>query len=184
MLKPLLWLVILLPLAACEQMVGPQNRPAPNSAAILQALPQGENKAAVIRQRIYVPAYSEIYFENQNRTLDLSITLSVRNTDSQRAIQLNGVNYYDQRGRLVRNYLPRPRLLPPLATVNFIVDRQDRQGGITPSFGVAWQADARVSQPIAEAVMVSAISNQGLSLLSQGQVVWQEGRSPLPTPQE
>lgn len=178
--KLLLWLVLILPLAGCEQLVGPQNRPSPNSAAVLQPIPQGESKPAVIRQQIYVPAYSEIYFETQNRTLDLSVTLSVRNTDSKQAIRLDGINYYDMRGRLVRNYLPKPRLLSPLATVNFIIDRKDREGGVTPSFGVEWQADALVSQPIAESVMVSAVSNQGLSLLSKGQVVWQEGRSPRP----
>jgi hypothetical protein len=134
----------------------------------------------MIRQRLYVPAYSEIYFENDQRTLDLSVTLSVRNTDSQKAIRLDAINYYDMRGRLVRNYLPRPRLLPPLATVNFLIERNDRKGGVSPAFVVEWQADAVVSQPIAETVMVSAMSSQGLSLLSTGRVVWQEGRLAVP----
>ncbi|MGH2414466.1 MAG: DUF3124 domain-containing protein, partial [Microcystaceae cyanobacterium] len=35
----------------------------------------------VMGQTIYVPIYSHIYFENSQKTFDLTATLSIRNTD-------------------------------------------------------------------------------------------------------
>jgi hypothetical protein len=170
-------LALLVALVGCQNSTGSQNRFA-SAMAVLQPIPAGSPTEPVIQQRLYVPAYSAIYFEDQRRTLDLSITLSLRNTDPLQPIRINAVQYYNPRGRLVRSYLRQPRLLPPLSTVDFIIDRNDQTGGVSPAFVVEWQADTGVSQPIAEAVMVTAMSNQGLSLLTNGRVVWEQRRSP------
>src|SRR4028118_1380035 len=45
-----------------------------------------DEKKIVIGQTIYVPAYSHIYFENQQQSIDLSATLSIRNTDLNNSI--------------------------------------------------------------------------------------------------
>lgn len=41
----------------------------------------GAEGTVVTGQTIYVPIYSHIYFQNQSRTLNLTATLSIRNSD-------------------------------------------------------------------------------------------------------
>ncbi len=76
------------------------------------------------RERVssYVPIYSEIYFFNRTRTLQLAATLSVRNTDPENPITIISVRYYDSDGNLVKNHLESPLRLDPLASTEFIVD--------------------------------------------------------------
>ena len=45
-------------------------------------------------QTIYVPIYSEIYYFDKSKTLQLAATLSVRNTDSQHPIIITSVKYW------------------------------------------------------------------------------------------
>ena len=122
-------------------------------------------------QTIYVPIYSEIYFFNRTRTLQLAATLSVRNTDSQNPITITSVRYYDSDGNLVKNHLESPLRLAPLASTEFIVDQNDQTGGSGANFIVEWVAETEVFEPILEAVMVSTTSQQGISFLSKGRVI-------------
>ena len=39
-----------------------------------------------VGQKIYVPAYSHIYYQNQKRRYPLAVTLSIRNTDEQHTL--------------------------------------------------------------------------------------------------
>ena len=50
-------------------------------------------------QTIYVPVYSHIYSRDELRTFDLTVTLSMRNTDREQPIVLTSVSYYDTSGR-------------------------------------------------------------------------------------
>ena len=122
-------------------------------------------------QTIYVPIYSEIYFFDKSRTLQLAATLSVRNTDLQHPIIINSVKYYDSDGNLVREHLENPLQLAPLASTDFIVNQNDRTGGSGANFLVEWVAETEVYEPIVEALMVSTSSQQGISFVSQGRVI-------------
>src|SRR5215831_2679018 len=51
----------------------------------LDTVVRGGN-TTVTGQTIYVPIYSHIYFQNKSRTLNLTATLSIRNTDLTHAI--------------------------------------------------------------------------------------------------
>lgn len=125
----------------------------------------------VAGQTIYVPVYSHIYFENKKNYLDLTATLSIRNTDLNNSLILTAVRYYDTNGRLVREYLKEPSELTALASVAFVVERTDSAGGSGANFIVEWVADKQVSEPVVEAVMISAESAQGISFISQGRVI-------------
>ncbi|MGB3204969.1 MAG: DUF3124 domain-containing protein [Crinalium sp.] len=129
-----------------------------------------ENKI-VIGQTIYVPAYSHIYFENQQQAIDLSATLSIRNTDLNNSIIVTSVLYYDTNGKLVKSYLEKPITLTSLASTDFVVERTDKSGGLGASFIVEWVAEKKVSNPIVEAVMISAANTQGISFISPGRVI-------------
>ena len=122
-------------------------------------------------QTIYVPIYSEIYFFDKSRTLQLAATLSVRNTDLQHPIIINSVKYYDSDGNLVREHLENPLQLAPLASTDFIVNQNDRTGGSGANFIVEWIAETEVYEPIVEALMVSTSSQQGISFITQGRAI-------------
>lgn len=124
-----------------------------------------------VGQAIYVPVYSHIYYRDDTRDIGLAATLSVRNTDPQQPVTLTAVRYHDSAGRLVRRYLDGPLALGPLASESFVVEQKDRAGGVGANFLVEWQAEGEVSAPLAEAVMISTASTQGISFVSRGVVV-------------
>ncbi len=127
-------------------------------------------------QFIYVPIYSHIYYENQHKVLDLSATLSIRNTDLSNPIIITSVRYYDTGGKLIKQYLERPVELSSLASTDFLVERTDTSGGLGANFIVEWVAEKEVSEPVVEAVMINAVSNQGISFISTGKVIKSHGK--------
>lgn len=122
-------------------------------------------------QIIYVPVYSHIYYQDQQRVINLNVTLSVRNTDGEHPIQLEAVQYYDSDGSLVRIYVAEPMSLRALASTHFVVEEDDTAGGVGASFIVAWRSDVPTTPPIVEAVMISAASAQGISFVTSGRVL-------------
>ena len=122
-------------------------------------------------QTIYVPIYSHIYYENQKEVLYLSATLSIRNTDLSNPIIITSVRYYNTEGKLIKQYLERSVELGSLASTDFVVERTDTSGGLGANFIVEWVAEKEVSEPVVEAVMISAVSNQGISFVSTGRVI-------------
>ena len=121
-------------------------------------------------QTLYVPVYSEIP-HGERATLELTVTLSIRNIDRQVAMTVRTVDYYNAKGDLVRSYAREPQALPPLAAVEFVIKASDRSGGISAGFLVAWESASLCVPPVVEAVMISTASAQGISFLSQARVV-------------
>ena len=122
-------------------------------------------------QTLYVPVYSEIPHGDSDRTLELTVTLSIRNMDRKVAVTLQQVDYYDAQGKQVRSYVQGPRVLSPLATAEFVIKASDRSGGISASFIVVWESKMPCVPPAVEAVMIGTAFTQGISFLSQGRVV-------------
>lgn len=116
-------------------------------------------------QTIYVPAYSHIYSRGGEPHL-LEVTLSIRNTDPKRGIRLREVRYYDTQGTLVKNYLDGILELRPLETVEFLVEKQDTQGGSGANFIIIWDASKPVYEPIVEAVMIGLTKEHSISFIS------------------
>lgn len=124
-----------------------------------------------IGQTVYVPVYSHIYHQDGTRELNLTATLSIRNTDPEHTITVTAVRYFDSSGSLVRSYLDQPLVLQPLASKSYVVEERDKAGGVGANFIVQCQAGTIVSTPIIEAVMISTASTQGLSFVTRGEVV-------------
>lgn len=128
-------------------------------------------------QTIYVPIYSHIYhYNSQNQIMNLSATLSIRNTDSTDSIIITAVRYYDTDGQLIRQDVERPVALKPLASTSFFVAADDASGGSGANFMVEWVAEKMVSEPVIEAVMINTSGGQGISFVSSGKVVERHGR--------
>ena len=122
-------------------------------------------------QTIFVPAYSEIYFASNNRTLDLAVTLSIHNADFTNPIIITSVRYYNTQGSLVREYAPQSQRLDALATATFFVDAGEETGGVGTNFVVEWVAEQPVYEPVVEALMINTSGSQGLSFTSPGRVI-------------
>ncbi|NLI82240.1 MAG: DUF3124 domain-containing protein [Deltaproteobacteria bacterium] len=122
-------------------------------------------------QVLYVPAYSEIPYGDRGYTLNLTVTLSVRNTDRKHPIQIKLVEYHSASGSLVRSYVKEPHVVQPLSSAEFAVKESDRSGGISASFIVEWESGKPVSPPVVETIMISTISTQGISFRSQAVVL-------------
>ena len=133
----------------------------------------GRARTTAIGQTIYVPIYSHIYYQNKSRALNLTATLSIRNTDLTRSIRVTAVRYYDTDGNVVKEYVAQPLRLAPLATTEVIVEERDMSGGSGANFIVEWSASELVTEPIVEAVMVNSSLSLGLAFVSPGRVIRQ-----------
>ncbi len=136
------------------------------STKSLDALPWVPTQGQVV----YVPAYSHIYHQRGRPQL-LTVTLSVRNTALDGEIVLTSVRYYDTEGKLVRSYLEKPLSVGPLATTEFVVEREDTSGGSGANFIVEWSSGEPVTEPIIEAVMIDTSGNQGISFVREAAVI-------------
>jgi hypothetical protein len=119
---------------------------------------------------IYVPVYSSLYLGVHNRanTVEVSATVSVRNVSAVHPVTLEWVRYYDSLGKQIREYLDKPSTLPPLGSVEFVIQRSDTAGGPGANFLVRWHAPAVVDEPLGEAVMLGQAGNAGISFVSRG----------------
>ncbi|BBL73442.1 DUF3124 domain-containing protein [Methylomagnum ishizawai] len=147
-------------------------RPAVAWVVLAAPLSAGAEAPAMVRgQLLYVPVYSEVPYGDKGLNLNLTATLSLRNTDRGHAIRLKRIDYYGATGSLVRAYLRQAETLRPMASTEAIVKESDRSGGISASFLVEWESDAPVSAPVVEALMVNSTYNQGLAFNSPARVL-------------
>jgi hypothetical protein len=151
----------------------PWKKPEPSSSFYPVSLTELK---VVTHQVIYVPVYSHIALPGaEQRTLYLSATLSIRNTDPHQRIILTAVEYYDSNGALVEAYLPGSFALAPMATTEVLVPQLDTRGGSGANFLVKWSAETTVSAPIIEAVMAGIMGNSSFAFARRGRVI-----QPLP----
>lgn len=122
-------------------------------------------------QSVYVPVYSDVFFEDNSRTWDLAATLAIHNTDPNTPINVTSIRYYDTDGNMVKEYAPEAITLKPWATAGVLVERTDESGGTGANFIVDWEAEQSVVEPVIEAVMVSTSGTQGLGFTGPGRVI-------------
>lgn len=154
---------------------GPLRRHGPLRLAVLCALlasaPSFAEPRTVRGQLLYVPVYSEIAYGDRRHTLNLSATVTIRNTDRRHPIKLTRVDYFNTAGNLIRSYGAEPRPLAPMASSDYLVSGADRSGGTAASFLIAWESAEAVSPPRVEAVMIGAAATNGISFSSSAQVL-------------
>ncbi|MGK7932735.1 MAG: DUF3124 domain-containing protein [Microcystaceae cyanobacterium] len=157
-------------LNGCSPIIDPEEQTQPLTTDYPEVILDDQIKI-VKAQTIYVPAYAYVFFENSDRTLSLTITLSIHNTDSEHSIIITEINYYDAQGTLVTAYLENPIRLSPLASAEFLANSNNLKGGSGANFLVKWIAENPVSNPLVESVMISTVSTQGISFVSRGIVI-------------
>jgi hypothetical protein len=122
-------------------------------------------------QSVYVPVYTHIYSGLKGRPFELGTTLSIRNTDPKYSITVVSVKFYDTSGRLLKDYLPEPKRLNALVSTRYVIKEGESGGGSGANFLVTWQSEKVVNPPVIEAIMIGTRSGQGISFVSQGQVI-------------
>lgn len=109
-------------------------------------------------QTLYLPVYSHLYHGDvHTRTGKPSETLvsthvSIRNTDMKAVLKVVSARYYNTEGKLLREFLPTPRTIPPLGTYELFVPRSDASGGSGANFIIEWSADVPINPPLVEAL--------------------------------
>jgi hypothetical protein len=122
---------------------------------------------------VYVPVYSSLYLgmNIKKPMVELAATLSVRNVSAIHPIVIEWVRYYDSSGKLIRGYVDKPSALPPLGSVEFVIQRSDTAGGPGANFLIRWKGPADIDEPVIEAVMLGQSGGAGISFTSTGRVV-------------
>lgn len=126
-----------------------------------------------VQRRVYVSVYSSIYLGLQTEQLmvNLAATVSVRNVSGEHAVVLTHARYYDSAGKVVRDYVQAPAELGPMASVEFVVKRDDTAGGPGANFVIEWTGPADMDPPIVEAVMIGQSGHAGFSFISEGKAI-------------
>ena len=125
------------------------------------------------KQTFYVPIYSDIYTDRDNRKVLLSATLSVRNTTLKNSLYINKIDYYGTHGELVKSYLTETIELPAMATLNYIVEKEEDKGGSGANFIIEVEGIDKTVTPVIEAVMIGNFSNKGFAFSTEGTPVVQ-----------
>lgn len=121
------------------------------------------------KETVYVPAYSSIYHSNLKWEFDLSITLSIHNTDMEQKIIVSSIDYYNTEGKLIHKFIDKKNLeIKPLETYNLGIKDTDIRGGIGANFIVKWHSSTFVNRPIIETIMIGTRGQQGISFTSRG----------------
>lgn len=136
-----------------------------------QKLWAGEQIGLSSGQTIYVPAYSHIYSRNKAVPFLLTVTLSIRNIDMNHPITINRVDFFETGGKLQKSFVSAPVKVQPMETIRYVIPEKESSGGSGANFIVVWQAGKPVNPPIAESVMISTQSQQGVSFTSRGRVI-------------
>ena len=117
---------------------------------------------------VYVPIYSDIYIDIQNQSSLLAATLSIRNTSFEDSLFLTKIDYYNTTGLKVRSYIDNPISLPPMGTVNYVIEKDDDTGGPGANFIVELNAKNKNVRPLIQAVMIGENGNKGFSFATDG----------------
>jgi hypothetical protein len=118
-------------------------------------------------QHLYLPIYAFIQYGDRDksgtaRELPVSSLVSIHNTDLDRPIRLLAARYYGTDGRFLRDFLPTPRALKPMETVEFLVERRDVVGGSGANFVIQWESAVPVSPPLVQALHVEVQTNRAI----------------------
>ncbi len=131
-----------------------------------------DNSVNLVRgQVLYMPIYSNIPHFMDSVEIDMSAFVAIHNTDFYHSIKLQKVQYFDTKGRLVRDFLPNEtKVLKPLETADFYVPYQDKSG-TGANFLIEWKADSLVTEPLVESITINTKLQNTVAVLSQGKVI-------------
>jgi hypothetical protein len=127
-------------------------------------------------QSLYLPVYSHIWYGEVEssgapaKTL-VSVLVSVRNTDPAKPIRVTSAQYYDSAGKRIKEYVPTPRGIAPMGTLELYVPTSDDSGGSGANFVIIWKADGGVSPPVVEALHANMTVGRSVVFITSARVM-------------
>ena len=155
-------------LVSCETQDPNLNKKGENELKALEVDHTLEKEEQNFQDIIYVPIYSDIYVDQQNQKVLLSATLSIRNTSYSDSLFITKIDYFDTQGALVRGYVENLIILPPMATINYVIEKDDDTGGPGANFMVEVSSKNKDIKPLIQGVMVGHTGNKGFSFSTDG----------------
>lgn len=133
-------------------------------------------------QTIYLPIYSHIWYgdldaSGQPRKALMSALVSIRNTSLKMPVRVTSARYYSTEGRLLKEFAASPRTVPPMATLEFFVEKSESAGGSGANFIIQWEASTETNSPLVEAVHTDIQLNRTPTFLASGRAINQSSRS-------
>lgn len=120
-------------------------------------------------QDVYVPAYSNLYYESDVRKTYFTVILSLRNITFTDSIYFNRIEYYDSEGKLLREFSEKVLVLRPMESFEYIIESTDKKGGPGANFYISYSSKTDLKNPpFIEAVMLGNIDGYGFSFSSPG----------------
>lgn len=126
---------------------------------------------SLITGSTYLAVYSAIYQVTDDRTYNLTVTVSLRNINASDSVYIFNAKYYNTHGELIKTYADHPIYIKPLETLEIVIAEADETGGTGGNFIFDWARPKGVHEPHFEAVMISTTGQQGLSFNTQGIVI-------------
>jgi hypothetical protein len=122
-------------------------------------------------QHLYLPVYAYIQYGDLDRSgtarqLQVSALVSIHNTDLDKPITLLSARYFGTDGKFLRNFVASPRVLKPMETLEFLVERREVSGGSGSNFVIQWESAAAVSPPLAQALHVEVQTNRAVVFIT------------------
>lgn len=116
---------------------------------------------------IYVPVYSSIRYFN-DKQIDLSVKISIRNTDPEIPITILSADYFDNHGVSVRRFVEAPVVLPGFGTHELFIKQTELRGDTGANLAVKWSSDRPAAPPLIESVMIGTMGVSNFAFTSRG----------------
>lgn len=122
-----------------------------------------------IQECVYVPVYSDLYYESEAKKTFFTVILSLRNISFTDTIYFNSIDYYSSQGNLLREYTDKVLVLRPMESMEYIVEEAEKEGGTGANFVVSYSAKANLkNHPFIESIMMGNLDNYRFSFTSPG----------------
>ena len=124
-------------------------------------------------QSVYLPIYAYVRYGDKDamKAEEVSTLISVRSTEPERAITLLSLRYYSTEGKMLRELLPKPRVLKPFQAAEFFIERKDVEGGSGAGAVLRWKAEEPANPPLVQSLHIEVKYNRALSFTTDGVVI-------------
>jgi hypothetical protein len=122
-------------------------------------------------QQLYVPVYSHLRDADDEHDYPIASNISIRNTDPNQSIKILYLDYYNNNGEPIRNYLKEPVVLKPLASTYFVIRKYDLSGGLGANMLMEWECTNGAHPPLVESVMMNEAGTNNFTFTSRAVVL-------------
>lgn len=128
-------------------------------------------------QMLYLPIYSNILHgditSSKGKPMKsyMSALISIRNTSLKTPIKIDSARYYNTEGKLLRDFIPAPRVIAPMDTLELFVEKSEAEGGSGAKFLIRWAAEQATNAPVVEAVHIDNQPGRPYSFITSARAI-------------